>query len=244
MEGLYSTVVEAYEAIVGALRTRCGASGLDLVQPFAVGLYNAAVDAAYRLPDFGRADRLAVLLGNSRALWPCFIDALRREPARIDDAHPLDRWIDERVADAVAGRPEPHEIRFAHERPPRRVAMQRLAEVAGLAWLSASHLSVHPTYGPWIALRAVVVFDVAGPIRSQAPPPCPSCSERCVPAFERAVRVIDDPVEAHEDVARHWETWVAVRDACPLGRAHRYDDDQVRYHYTKDRAILRRLVSK
>ncbi|MGH8586497.1 MAG: hypothetical protein ACREWE_10055 [Gammaproteobacteria bacterium] len=44
-------------------------------------------------------------------------------------------------------------------RPPRRVAMQRLAHLSGLAYLSPSHLNVHATYGPWIALRAAVVID-------------------------------------------------------------------------------------
>jgi methylmalonic aciduria homocystinuria type C protein len=226
--------------IVDQVSARCATSGLDLVQPFAVGEYNAAVESAYRLPDFGRGDRLAILVGNTRALWPRFIEALRREPRRVESEHPLDDWIGERITEALIGLPR-YEVRYAHERPPRRVAMQRLAELAGLAWLSPSHLSVHPTFGPWIALRAVVVFDLACPMEVAAPPACPSCSEACVPPFERVV-AFSDPIEAHEDVARRWESWVAVRDACPLGRAHRYDDDQIRYHYTKDREILRRLV--
>ena len=38
--------------------------------------------------------------------------------------------------------------------------MQTLAEVAGLAYTHPySHLSLHPRYGPWFALRAVLVFD-------------------------------------------------------------------------------------
>ena len=34
--------------------------------------------------------------------------------------------------------------------------MQRLAHVAGLAYLSESHLSVHAEYGPWLGLRAAI----------------------------------------------------------------------------------------
>ena len=38
--------------------------------------------------------------------------------------------------------------------------MQTLAEVAGVAYTHPySHLSLHPRYGPWFALRAVLVFN-------------------------------------------------------------------------------------
>lgn len=40
------------------------------------------------------------------------------------------------------------------------VAMQRLAEVTGCAYNDhTSHLSLHPRYGPWFALEALIVFD-------------------------------------------------------------------------------------
>lgn len=39
--------------------------------------------------------------------------------------------------------------------------------------------------------------------------------------------------------AEDWRRWLAVRDACPVGRAHRYSDAQIAYHYTKDRGVLR-----
>jgi hypothetical protein len=43
----------------------------------------------------------------------------------------------------------------------RLVAMQRLAHAIGVAHLHpGSQLCIHPTYGPWIALRAVVVFRI------------------------------------------------------------------------------------
>jgi hypothetical protein len=41
-------------------------------------------------------------------------------------------------------------------------------------------------------------------------------------------------------VERGWRAWVAVRDACPVGRASRYGDEQIRYHYAKDRGVLER----
>jgi methylmalonic aciduria homocystinuria type C protein len=228
-------------SLIEIVRARSEPFGLDLVQPFQVGWYNEEVDAAYRLPDFGRASALGLLIGNTRALWPRFIEALRAHPPRVMEDHPLDRYAAESVAAALATLPVRWEARGSHEAPPRRVAMQRLAQVSGLAWLSPSHLSVHPIYGPWLALRAAVVLDIEGPsLRPHAATACEACTQACMPAFDRALAEVDDPASA--DLAKPWPLWLAVRDACPIGRAHRYDDDQIAYHYTKDRRILERLM--
>lgn len=40
------------------------------------------------------------------------------------------------------------------------IELQRMASVSGLSyWEETSFLSLHPKYGPWFALRAVIVFD-------------------------------------------------------------------------------------
>jgi methylmalonic aciduria homocystinuria type C protein len=125
-----------------------------------------------------------------------------------------------------------HALYWAHQTSPRALPIQRLAELVGLASLSPSHLSIHPLYGPWFALRAVAVFDVDGP-DEPAPAltsPCVQCDKPCLPALERAL-----PLRVEE----HAGAWIAVRDACPVGRASRYGEEQLRYHYTKDRKLLR-----
>jgi methylmalonic aciduria homocystinuria type C protein len=124
------------------------------------------------------------------------------------------------------------------------VAIQRLAEAAGLAFVSPARLAVHPKYGPWISLHAAIVFDAPGPT---GPPPgrpaglCAGCEQRCVPLLEAAVAgagwlLKEDPDRA---LAEGWRDWLAVRDACPVGREWRYDEEQIRYGYTKDRWLLR-----
>ena len=95
-----------------------------------------------------------------------------------------------------------------------------------------SNLSIHAVLGPWISLRAVIVADVE-PVDEPPPPlPCAACPRACVPAFERARDQTD------------WRTWLAVRDACPIGREHRFQEDHLRYGYTKDRDILRRAITE
>jgi methylmalonic aciduria homocystinuria type C protein len=88
---------------------------------------------------------------------------------------------------------------------------------------------VHPVFGPWIGLRAAAVLDVDAPAGAPplAPLPCRDCAHACEPAFARALGAGDA-----------WRAWLAVRDACPVGRTHRYGEAQLRYHCTKDRTVL------
>jgi len=195
------------------------ARGIDLAAPFATADYDAEVDPALRLPDFGRGRALAYVVGNTRALWPRFLASGKR---RLDD-HVMDAV---RAAIPAGTR---HEIRWAHE-VPVTVAIQRAAAVAGLAYLAPSHLCVHPEYGPWIALRAVIVLDADGPaVRAPAiAPPC-DCARGCGPALERALAA-GEP-RSTEELRDRWRLWLAVRDGCPVGRAHRYSEEQILFHY-------------
>lgn len=228
--------METHESIVEALRAGAAQAGFDLVQPLRVGWYNALVDAPLRLEDFGSSEHLAVLVGNTRALWPVFLDALRRDAALASCSDPLDQYTERRLHAVVQGIGQPAFLRFAHDTGERRVAIQRLAHVAGLAYLTETHTSVHPEYGPWVALRAVLTLPIPGP-PGPAPAlahPCGGCARGCQAAFERARQTLVR-MTPEENLGAHWRRWLEQRDACPLGREHRYSEEQIRYHYTKDR---------
>ena len=233
----------SWQSVFEDLQSRWIPAGLDLAQPFQVAWYNRAVDDAFRLPDFGRSSALGILVGNTRAIWPRFLDAVRANAPVLDERHPLESYVEATVLPSLKPLIPRSEVRWAQDPPPRRVAMQRLAHVSGLAHLSPSHLSVHATYGPWIALRAAVVIDIEGP--SSPPPeppnPCPDCEHYCLRRFRDAIAAAGATPAGHAAIERHWPLWLAVRDACPAGRSHRYGDEQIRYHYTKDREVLRRL---
>ena len=151
-----------------------------------------------------------LLIGNTRALWAPFVAARRDEP------DPLDRYTERCLAAAFPGAT----IYYAHARP--YLPFQQYAVEAGLAALSSTHLAIHPVYGPWFALRALVVQP--GPARDPIEKPC-ACTGECDRAFARAIAATD------------WEAWLAVRDACTIGRAWRYSDEQIRYHYTRSLLI-------
>jgi methylmalonic aciduria homocystinuria type C protein len=229
-----------WQRIVLRLHEQCAPAGFDLAGACRVGSYNRAVEGVLRLSDFGTPDHLAVVVGNSRALWQPFVAALRSDPSLCASADPLDRYTERVIGGAVATLGLRAELRWAHDVGPGLIAIQRLAQLAGLAQLSPGHLSVHPVHGPWIALRAAITFDVLGPAEISVPSEqvCNACAGACAPAFERALASLAEPGGGD------WRSWLACRDACPVGREQRYDDDQIAYHYTKDRSILQRLASR
>ena len=222
------------------LRRECAAAGFDLVQPLQVGWYNAQVSGSLRLEDYGSPANLALVIGNTRALWAPFLRALRSDPALLSAAHPLYTYTEQCITRAASGLARPWCLRWSHAGGERLVAMQRLAHVAGLAYLSESQLSVHAEYGPWIGLRAALSIDLPGPPgpAPQLAHPCGGCTGRCRPAFDRAIAAITGTVDAAA-VEQHWRLWLACRDACPTGQQYRYPEEQILYHYRKDRNQLR-----
>ncbi|MGH7787055.1 MAG: hypothetical protein ACRERC_09335, partial [Candidatus Binatia bacterium] len=169
--------MSSLDPLVAALAARCETAGFDLLRAFNVAWYNDVVADEYRLPDLGRPRALGVLIGNTRALWPRFVAALLEEAALRSEADPIERYTVARLSAALEPLQPRWDVRWAHAPPPRLVAIQRLGHVSGLAHLGPCGLSVHPVYGPWMALRAAVVIDVDGPAEPPPDPPrpCPDC---------------------------------------------------------------------
>lgn len=221
-----------HRQITECIAIEAGSSGFDLVHAGALSTYNDRVEPQWQLPvptDSSLSDHLVVIVGNTRRLWPTFQKQLTQTAPLV--AHPLDRWTVDILGPAFAraaallGVSEPV-VRYAFEPPPRRIAMQRLAHLTGMAHLGPAHLLVHPQYGPWFALRAAAVYSVAPPSpAAPAPNPCEGCPGRpCTAALNNAIA---------RGAEATWHDWLKLRDACPQGTAHRYSDEQCHYHYAK-----------
>lgn len=235
----------AVDQVLAALRAELEPRGFDLLQPLRIGQYNAQVEPSRAVEDWGSGDHLAVVVANTRALWPVWLDALAADAELAASPDPLDAYTERVLHAAVAELGAPACVRFAHETGARALAMQRLAHAAGLAFLTETHMSVHPTYGPWIALRAVVTLAIPGPPGAHAPivHPCGGCARGCRDAFERALATVAGaPSEAN--ARAHWRAWLACRDACPVGREHRYSDAQIRYHYRRQLVLPNSITER
>ncbi len=180
------------------------AAGFDIVHAFDAHAVGWEVLA-------GR-ERRGLLIGNTRALWPVVAQAMT-DPSL---AHPLDAYVETQLTRAF---PDAR-IYYSHRTYGGAfLPFQQLAVATGLGALSDGGLVIHPVYGPWLALRAVVLVDGEPVSRSPIAKPC-HCNAPCKIALERAL----DRGE--------WQAWLAVRDACTL-HEYRYSDEQIRYHYTK-----------
>lgn len=199
----------------------------------------------------GELDGAELLLtGNTRALWSHFV-AHRRAGAPAEPgvdpefqrAHPLDAYT-EQVHRALA--PQGCSLRFAHQVSPA-LPFQRLAAELGLCESGPAGLSVHWEYGPWFAVRGLYIFPrgILGGRPPSAGQPgrlkshCAGCrvdgvQQPCKLALARALEVTKTLDRG--GVAGAFEAWLAVRDACPIGRQHRYTSAQLRFHYGVDAA--------
>lgn len=226
------------DRIVRDAKAHLDLHGLDLVQPFDIARYNDLISGNRSLEPIAMFDRpaaLAVLVGNTRAIWPHFIEAFHKSAELRDCADPLDTWIEGLLQACVNQFPEECDLHFSHDAGARLVSMLHLAEASGLAHTGPAHLAVHPVHGPWFGLRGVIIVDAAPPGAPEdlTPAPCDTCEAPCVDALNQALA--DAPAN---NIASAWQSWVGIRDACPVGEGSRYSEDQIRYHYTKDRAAL------
>jgi len=186
-------------------------AGFDIAHPF--DAQAASCEPGWAI--LAGAQQRGILIGNTRALWPVFTAAMN-DPALAALRDPLDHYTETAIATAFPCA----RVYYSHRRyDAGYLPFQKLAVAIGLGALSEGGLVIHPEYGPWLALRAVLVIDGEPVARTPIAKPC-TCGARCAETLELALAGGD------------WRAWLAVRDACSL-RRFRYSETQARYHYTK-----------
>ncbi len=208
-----------------------------------VGTYNRTLDDAlsgYRLPELIGERSLVLVLGNTRRMWPIFIRAYR-ERFHFEE-NPIDAYarceLTRALAHVATTLNTKGELRFTFEQAPRAVAVQRLAILAGVAEQSPVGLLVHPEHGPWLSFRGAAVFALEGPDARPLPVTCSACDEKPCLAAREVVDTATGRVYTRETFDAHWRLWLGMREACPVGTQARFGEQQIRYHYLKQRAIL------
>jgi hypothetical protein len=235
--------------LVRPLVTALAPFGMNLVGTAPVETYDAGVPPAHALRHLWPAARTAIVIGNGgAALWAAFRAHCRAHPGWDRDPDPLDRFtqttIEQIALPVLAGRPT--RILYPFRFPSDPVAFIHLAECAGLGRRSLVGVLVHPTYGPWMALRAAILVSdlVAAPRPADGFDPCPSCTERaCIPPCP--VGAVGD---GGWDVPRcrahrtgpddRCASRCHARFDCVIGRAHRYPDDALAYHQAQARRSM------
>ncbi|MEP3439521.1 MAG: ferredoxin [Hoeflea sp.] len=207
-----------------------------------------AGDAAVAMPSNGGAVSFICLVGHAGGgFWPVF-EAWRKAHRDVED--PLDRWSEAVIrplAEAAGG-----EAVFPSDRPWH--PFQQWAMLAEGLKPSPLGMLIHPEYGLWHGYRGAILFGPEARVRLLDPTvaasqdgesdvslihPCDACPDRpcmtvCpVKAFGPAGFTVDAcRTHLKTDDGRQgcMSSGCLARDACPVGREHRYSGAQVGFH--------------
>lgn len=198
------------------------------------GLSFSTVEDAPLLSSGAPAVGLVLIGPAGGSLWPAF-SAWHADHPLLD--HPLDSW-----SKAVVG---PIAAQFSatawYPSDPPYQPFQRWARAA--EGLEASPLGIlaHPTFGLWHSYRAALGFSTPWPEPAPPPPPhpCSTCADKpCLtqcPAHAVALGHFDVPrcrthLASPEGRTGCQSHGCHARNACPIGRNHRYPLEQLRFH--------------
>jgi len=227
----------SFDATFPDLASALDTAGLGLRGVLAIEGYDARVPPPWRsavlLPDA----RAAVVIGaGGRALWRAF----RRAPESSLAVDPLDAWLvrltQESVAALAARGVAARAVHPFETRAGVFADFVALGAAAGLGVPSRLGLLVHPSYGPWLSLRALLLVDAClAPTPALADfAPCDGCAAPCASACHG-----DALAGARFDVAacgaarRREPACLARCDArrsCVVGREHAYDAQAEAHH--------------
>ena len=226
--------------------------GFDLVAPFRLSQYNALFDtrdaknSSIKITD-APEDCLCVVIGNTKRLWPIFEDYYKANVGKEDlmpreEKNPLDFYVKKKIDSICIA-----DFVTARYQTDSSLAIQKMAKISGMAILhEATHMSVNRKYGPWISLRAVVIFHyVKGPetpLPAHEVPTLTSEMEReSKEAFEEAAEYYRKNSEGSGslDKSKSAELWIKVRDCLTSDaqKEFRFDERQMKYHYDIDRNL-------
>jgi epoxyqueuosine reductase QueG len=208
----------------GPARDALDGTGLNLLGVLSIARYDAEVPAAWRAETILPGARSAVLLGaGGRALF----EALERAPEARFAVDPLDHYT-RRVAETAAQALEGRALLAFERRGERYADFVALGRAAGLGAPSRLGLLLHPEYGPWLSLRALLLVPRELP---ESEPlgdfdPCRGCPAPCAEACPGGALAGDRFDVGRCATTRGREPGCALRcdarRACVVGSRHRY----------------------
>lgn len=214
-----------------------GAAGFNLRGAISAARYDAGVPAAWRTGVLLPEARAALVVGSGgRALW----SGLRQAPEFTAASDPVETYT-ARVLDALArdlgevGHPS-RALYPMEQRGGVWADFVSLAREAGLGAPSRLGMLVHPTYGPWLSVRAVLLTTHECPLGTPLGDfdPCADCAAPCAPACPGgavwpegiSARLCYETQRTNPACALRCD----ARHACVLGQEHAYASEAEAHH--------------
>jgi len=207
-------------------------AGWNLRGVLPIARYDALVADPWRSDVLRPGARSALVLGSGgRALWQAFV----RSPELGRAPDPLDAFC-ERVAEEAARLLEGRAVLSHQARQVGFADLVALAVAAGFGVPSRLAMLVHPEYGPWLSIRAVILTPRQ--LAATAPlggfDPCNGCPAPCADACHgAAVAPQGFQIQRCAEARGREPACVArcdARRACVLGREHAYRPETEAHH--------------
>ncbi len=185
--------------------------------------------------------QLGIMIGNvGQSLWPIFKRSSEFQNAVTNPLDTYSRRVMAFIADELGG-----QAVSPSDGPPYYPFQQWAVQAEGLR-ASPLGVLIHPQYGLWHAYRGALLFNVAPSVievltraqasRQQISHPCDSCQEKpcldvCpIDAFGGSYQFKSCATYVlQKDNACH-QMGCQARLACPIGKNHRYNTTQQRFH--------------
>ena len=212
--------------------------GLDLAAPFNTKWYNDSIAEDHLmmkpLPHFGRPDgALAFIVGSSRNVWQHFLRYSPRTafpdlPKACVGICAFDQFVEDAMYIAVErAKTDPKMGRtyaFAHAME-NDYAFQRAAAIAAMTDLDPlTNLCIHPIYGAWVSMRAIVIFDCDPPTMH----PRPVTATLTDGEIDRCNAVLQKIEAAGPD---DWEDCLKLRESIKRGKDYKFSENHIMYFF-------------
>lgn len=217
---------------VADLEPALSAAGLNVSGCLGADRYDALVPAAWRSQGILTGTRTAVVLG---AGGRAFFTAFRRSPEAAQATDPVDAYT-RRVGTALAAELDGRAVFAFETRGGGYADFVALGREAGLGAPSRLGLLLHPEYGPWISLRAVVLtpWALGESARLAGFDPCNGCPAPCAAACHGLALQRERFDAADCGITRQRDASCRsrcdARRACVLGPEHRYSETAEAHH--------------
>ena len=181
----------------------------------------------------GRYRQLILIGHGGKRLWRAV------KNAGIDSENPIDDFTIQTLEHWFANNFPQHQHRIVYPGQ-ASLGLQALGKLAGWHHASPFMVGINEQWGSWYAYRAVILTDtdLAPSVPQHTQPPCAACSTKAclstcpADALSGAAFDLKKCITYRKSPDSACKATCLARLSCPVGSAHRYDDEQIRHTYS------------
>lgn len=237
-------------------------------------------DKLLPLPTYNKQETLGLLIGNTKYLWPIFIKELKEiNPQKYKHMkHPLNEYTKisiENICNNIFSINKTYnnnkslqiindlinnfdnkieyEIRYYWEiEKSKLISFQKLCDISNLAFLDKqSYLCIHEKYGPWFALRCVIILNMNYNEKilnsniniNNSYLLSKNEKEKVKKQWNIIKEKLFDNKNSNVNDIPSWKYWLELRNCYDIGKEYKYNDNQILYHYTTNLNVLQEICN-